>query len=404
MIENKLLNINILLISALPIALISGPLIPDLIVFYSLFVFFLVYKQNNIIFFKDIILILFLIFWLNSILSSIFSSDIIYSIKSSLFYIRFIVFFLLISFVIKNYPEFLKKFYYVLVLSFLILFLDSSFQKIFDFNLIGMKTPHEVRISSFFGDELILGSFLVKFYPLLIGLTYFFNQKNFNLYFFLISICTFITVIISVEKTATIIFIIQYLALLIFLRNKLKYKSILLLIPILIISFVFIFAPNIKNRIYNQLISNSKNFTVIYSQTHNEHYISSYRIFKDHPISGVGPKMFRKYCGKEEYKISEFSCTTHPHNYSMQMLSETGLIGFILYILIYSIFLIDFYKIFFKKNFTHYEFLFFTTLILNLINFMPLFPSGNFFNNWIAITYSIPLGFYYYLRKSSIIK
>ena len=58
MIENKLLNINILLISALPIALISGPLIPDLIVFYSLFVFFLVYKKNNIIFFKDVILIL----------------------------------------------------------------------------------------------------------------------------------------------------------------------------------------------------------------------------------------------------------------------------------------------------------------------------------------------------------
>ena len=84
---------------------------------------------------------------------------------------------------------------------------------------------------------------------------------------------------------------------------------------------MYYFAPNIKNRIYNQLISNSKNFTVIYSQTHNEHYFS-YRIFKDHPISGVGPKMFRKYCGKEEYKISEFSCTTHPHNYSMQMLSK----------------------------------------------------------------------------------
>ena len=41
MIENKLLNINILLISALPIALISGPLIPDLIVFYSFICFFL---------------------------------------------------------------------------------------------------------------------------------------------------------------------------------------------------------------------------------------------------------------------------------------------------------------------------------------------------------------------------
>ena len=32
-------------------------------------------------------------------------------------------------------------------------------------------------------------------------------------------------------------------------------------------------------------------------------------------------------------------------------------------------------------------------LILNLMNFMPLFPSGNFFNNWLSIIYllDVPL-------------
>ena len=28
-----------------------------------------------------------------------------------------------------------------------------------------------------------------------------------------------------------------------------------------------------------------------------------------------------------------------------------------------------------------------------LINFFPIFPSGNFFNNWNAIVYTFPLGF-----------
>ena len=32
--------------------------------------------------------------------------------------------------------------------------------------------------------------------------------------------------------------------------------------------------------------------------------------------------MFRKYCDDGEYKISEYSCSTHPHNYSIQILAE----------------------------------------------------------------------------------
>ena len=30
---------------------------------------------------------------------------------------------------------------------------------------------------------------------------------------------------------------------------------------------------------------------------------------------------------------------------------------------------------------------------------MPLFPSGNFFNNWVSITYSFGLGVYFYFRE-----
>ena len=33
------------------------------------------------------------------------------------------------------------------------------------------------------------------------------------------------------------------------------------------------------------------------------------------------------------------------------------------------------------------------------MNFMPLFPSGNFFNNWVSINYAFGLGVYFYLRE-----
>ena len=157
--------------------------------------------------------------------------------------------------------------------------------------------------------------------------------------------------------------------------------------------------PKIKNRIYDQLLLNSENFKYLYSITHTNHYISGYKIFKDNLIIGAGPKMFRKLCNKNEYKVSEDSCSTHPHNYSIQLLAETGILGFSFFILFYFFLLIDFIKLLLNKKYNHYKFPFYSLLILNLINFMPLFPSGNFFNNWLSITYSFSFGLYLYFKE-----
>ena len=53
------------------------------------------------------------------------------------------------------------------------------FSKNFGYNLVGMISAHSSRISSFFGDELILGSYLVKFYPILVGFLYLIKESRF---------------------------------------------------------------------------------------------------------------------------------------------------------------------------------------------------------------------------------
>ena len=60
----------------------------------------------------------------------------------------------------------------------------------------------------------------------------------------------------------------------------------------------------------------------------------------------------------------------------------------------------DLTKLLLQKNNNKYKFPLYSLLMLNLINFMPLFPSGNFFNNWVSITYSFGLGFYFYFKEN----
>ena len=41
--------------------------------------------------------------------------------------------------------------------------------------------------------------------------------------------------------------------------------------------------------------------------------------------------MFRVMCKKEEFQVGIKPCSTHPHNFYVQLLSETGVIGFSFY-------------------------------------------------------------------------
>ena len=69
----------------------------------------------------------------------------------------------------------------------------------------------------------------------------------------------------------------------------------------------------------------------IFSHDHQGHYMLSYKIFKDHMISGTGPKGFRYLCRNKIYILeNDDGCSTHPHNTYIQILVSNGLIGFIL--------------------------------------------------------------------------
>ena len=84
-----------------------------------------------------------------------------------------------------------------------------------------------------------------------------------------------------------------------------------------------------------------------------------------------------------------------------QILAETGIIGFIFYIIAFLYVLYNLFKNFIK-NFLIFEnkkFVNICFLICFMQNLLFILPSGNIFNNFLALQMFLPLGFYLYVTS-----
>ena len=437
-------NVAYYLILLLPLSIVFSRFVADLSVVILSIIFFFIFEDNKI--FKNKLLVFAFAFVFFASVSSVLSDHEIFSLKSSVLYLRFILFILTVSILFLYFEtKLLKVLFNILLCCYIILLFDATFQFIFKHNIFGYTTNPITRVSSLFFSELILGSYLSRLFPLLCFLYVFLKLRlnNFFILYFLLHL--YFVVFITGERLAFAILNIYYFMFGLFYFKKLYNKFLYVIVLIITFFCVSYFSStfearsslkttfsgsmkqnytvcdNTKTQIKtvpelserwkingkkNELFENKTytpncdpifkifgiEFFYIFSVHHFNHYLSAFEIFKDNKSFGVGPKNFRKICKNEKYYLNKFSCSTHPHNYFIQILAETGIVGFFLFSSIYLIMFYFFVDNFFRKNNKN----FLTKYILLtcfLINFFPIFPSGNFFNNWNAIVYTFPLGF-----------
>jgi O-antigen ligase len=417
--SNKLLYFNSFLIILLPPFLISGPFLPDLVCSYiGLFylIYFIKIKQFN--YYKNYFFFYFFIIYLYLNFNSLFSFNPKISFQTSLVYFRIILFISALSYLLKNFKS-LNFYFYISCIMCLILLIIGSF---LDIN----KSLINGRVTSLFGDEQIMGSYVVRILPLIIGISFLLDMPKRNFINLATLLIAGFLIILSGERTALAYFF--FLLTFYFFINR---KQILYFIVIFftITLILYNYNSNSITRIFTHTISQQKHSGYFLSFRHEAHILTAYNMFLEKKLFGHGLKSFRNLCDQEQYNtqlnekkifyikknpllplpedISQVvnGCSTHPHNIYFQFLSEIGLIGFMLFFIFFFFICIKLFKVF--KNFLNnnkiqcsnnyiassfFLFAIFTSMF-------PIFPSGNYFNNWLLIINALPLGFYLSIIK-----
>lgn len=389
-------NFNIIFLSLFPIVYISGS---ALLNFYLILIsIYVLYNYQN--FFKlekeikNFYIYLFsFIFVLSAI--SILKEGFGESFIKTFSQMRFILFSLFIILIIKKFQN-LKFLINLFIFLGLLVSLDVIYQDTFNFNLLGYERL-DTRLTGIFNDEEIVGSFLFKLLFPIILLLISFRVKYFKniilnyVFSFLFFGLIVYSIILSGERTVTLFLIIFFIIYFLFFDKK---KLLIFLIFILIsISF------NIEKESYfNKRYIQTKNDIINYS---NSHYIllqkSAFKVWKKNILFGSGINNFSTECNKQDLAKIKLEthynpCSAHPHNTLVEILSETGLIGFIMLILIIS----QFIRILKIKNYLNLNFdlrEYFIGLNLVLLTYLiPLVPSGSFFSTMNASFFWFSLG------------
>lgn len=351
-------------------------------------------KNNNIN--QGLIKIITIIFFYLCIIS-IFSDSKFDAFKSAFSQFRFLFFLLFLS-LISEKKLLIKKYLNFSIILILIVCFDALYQFKNGTNLLGYsldpKNPN--RLGGVFDQELILGSFIfltcIPVISILLN-----NFKSYSLYkkFFTIFfiICCFTTILLSGERMSFLLFFLTLSILLLFYFN---FKKVLISLTILtsLLMIIIVFNDSTRQRVtqfYNEI-------SLMKNQNHIRLFSSAVNIWEESPLIGVGLKNYRIKCNTNDYDEllkKNRLCSTHPHNFYFEILTETGIIGFMLFLTFFSYLLRQIF-INYKKINTDLKPLYLGSALIIFTYIFPLKSSGSFFSTFTASFFWFNLGIIYF--------
>ena len=384
-------NYFLFLFSLIPLSIVAGSAVSfiNILLIDLSFIILLVYNKN-FSFLKNKKIKYFLILYIYLIFNSLISIDYSENFLRNFGFLRIIILF--VAFNYFYYQKFFfKKMFIFWSLIILILIFDVFIEYFYGKNILGYNSSgYGQRIVSFFKDEPVVGSYLYGFFFILIG--FFLNQKKeYRYYTFFFIFLFFISILLTLERSTSIKALIGIVFFI------LLYKEVNLKSKMLFFSFIFLMIftfisnfPIAKHRYTNQILNQKSVYFELYQ--------SGFQVFSNNKIFGVGNKNYRiatcnqdKIVSASDQDKDKYICNTHPHQIYFEMLSEHGLIGTIVTLLIfYKLIFSKISKTILEKNYLKIGALIYLTLV-----FLPIIPSGAFFGSFPLTLFAINLSLFY---------
>ena len=390
----------------------------------SIIVLFYIFKNRQISFYKNkivkYIIVFFLFIFINAIIHYVNFDLILKSLSNFRYLLLTFAVFLVLE---KISDQQIKFFVYFNIIVIFLVEIDIVYQFIFYKDIFGFVPgicteifPIKcTRFSGVFGQELIAGSYLsqIGFLILILFINLDVNKSyiNFLIKFFLF-IFLLITVLLTGERAPFLILMISFFFISFFAKKLIKFFFFF----IFLLTMLFLLTQKIDsiNQRYFKLFDNWGPTSIeasiknkITESPWSFHYQAAIELFLDKPILGHGPRSFRIFCentnidkltrDKKTFHRDYRACSTHPHNYFLEFLSENGIIGGVFFIGLIILIFVSIYKK--SKNIKNASTLIgIGSLILAII--FPLKPSGSFFSTFNATMLFYIFGFFlYYLKK-----
>ena len=309
----------------------------------------------------------------------------------SLFFIRWPIFAMALSYWILNDIKSLKKFFVSLAVVLFFIIFDTWWQFVFDQDIFGFEKHSANRLTGPFTSPHV-GMWLAKLAMLPPLFLILYNkyklkeQENYLIYsFFIISTVLLLSVFITGERMSLLLTLASiFIVFMGFFFAKLfsfKKVTILLLISSIAILFFALSFPDTTQRAYFSSIEKIINWR---TSDYGLVWQSAYDVWMQSPVFGVGLHKYREACenlgiyGSSYLNAIGSGVCFHPHNISLQLLSETGLVGFILFYTMVCFLTFSSLKTFYTKKL----WLSFA-LVFNIIFtcFLPISSNTSFFAN-----------------------
>jgi O-antigen ligase len=284
-----------------------------------------------------------LVFWGYLLVISAFAISPEESYSRALPFLRFVLFAAALQHWLLVDKGTLRHFLLSLALVVSFVLLDCLYQYVTGVDIIGRTAQGPSRLTGPFAND-VVGTFLAKVSLPLIGWWFAWSAKRGHLSWTiggLLALFIGLVILLSGERTALVSYVMGLGILVLSVRAVRLPLTVIGLAGMIGLGAIIVSDDELHERFVSVTASDFQDF---WNNRYGIIFVRAIEAWEESPITGVGLKNFRLTCEGENFRHAgaiETWCFNHPHTPYLEVLSETGVIGLALFLILIGLILKD---------------------------------------------------------------